>query len=46
MAVADFLIGEPAHLIMQARQFANLRRRVRAEENAPTGPSVTSDPTR
>ncbi|WP_201298231.1 hypothetical protein [Nocardia sp. CY41] len=46
MAVADFLIGEPAHLIMQARQFANLRVRVRADENAPTGPSVASDPAR
>ncbi|MGV9974525.1 hypothetical protein [Nocardia beijingensis] len=46
MAVADFLIGEPAHLIMQARQFANLRHRVRAGENAPTGPSIVSDPAR
>ncbi|MET7770273.1 hypothetical protein [Nocardia sp. NPDC005366] len=31
MAVFDFLVGEPAHLIMQLRQFGNLRRRVRAE---------------
>ncbi|MGV9970301.1 hypothetical protein [Nocardia beijingensis] len=29
MAVADFLLGQPAHLIMQTRQFANLRRRLR-----------------
>ncbi|WP_063053529.1 hypothetical protein [Nocardia arthritidis] len=28
MAVFGFLVGEPAHLIMQLRQFGNLRRRV------------------
>ncbi len=33
MAVADFLFGQPAHLIMQARQFANLRRLIRADED-------------
>ncbi|MEV6325264.1 hypothetical protein AB0M45_29390 [Nocardia sp. NPDC051787] len=41
MAVADFLLGQPAHLIMQARQFANLRRRIRADENARTDTSVS-----
>ncbi|WP_040786530.1 hypothetical protein [Nocardia pneumoniae] len=40
MSVADFLLGQPAHLIMQARQFANLRRRIRADENARIDTSV------
>ncbi|WP_159930235.1 MULTISPECIES: hypothetical protein [Nocardia] len=45
MAVTDFLVGQPAHLIMQARQFANLRRRLGAAENTQTSAGVVSDHT-
>lgn len=40
-ALAGFLFWEPAHWIMQTRQFANLKRRAeRAEEQAGSGESV------
>ena len=48
-AVFDRLFGEPAHLIMQARQFHNLAQRIRstadsAEPAAPTATAVTTRP--
>jgi proline iminopeptidase len=33
-AVADFLVWEPAHWIMQRRQFANLKRRAERQPDA------------
>jgi len=39
LALANFLVWEPAHWVMQTRQFANLRRR------AEGGPSVTTTET-
>lgn len=42
-AVADFLFGQPAHLIMQARQFANLRRRIDAAETTQNHSGALSD---
>ncbi|MET8779440.1 hypothetical protein ABZV58_30950 [Nocardia sp. NPDC004654] len=41
--VADFLFGQPAHLIMQARQFANLRRRIDAAETTQNHSGALSD---
>lgn len=35
----DFLVWEPGHWIMQARQFANLRRRVTADDMGRSAPS-------
>ena len=35
-AIADFVFWEPAHWIMQTRQFANLKRRSESSERSPT----------
>ncbi|MEU2253457.1 hypothetical protein [Nocardia xishanensis] len=43
MAVVDFFVGQPAHLIMQARQFANLRRRIHAAKNTRAVTGVLAD---
>ena len=44
MKIVDLLVGEPAHAIMQRRQFESLRRRVgRAERTRPT-PTGSSAP--
>lgn len=40
LALADFLFWEPAHWIMQRRQFSNLRRRA---ERAPVDPTTATD---
>jgi proline iminopeptidase len=42
LAIVDFLLWEPAHWIMQRRQFVNLKRRA---ERTPVTPATAADPT-
>jgi hypothetical protein len=40
LAIVDFLLWEPAHWIMQRRQFVNLKRR---SERTPVAPTSAAD---
>jgi len=44
MKIVDLLVGEPAHAIMQRRQFEILRRRVGGSERKRPGPAGSSVP--